>query len=198
MADTDTDNSQDQDKEAFDRKCSLIIAIIASILVINSMGAQNAAGAANFLNAQAINTYAFYQARTIRQNDVGLAATTLEAIAEAALPAGNGAAREAIRLQAAALREKVVSYESDAQSGEGKKELLAKAREAERARDVAMDRGPYFDFAGLFLQLSIILFSVVLITKRRTLYLSGLIVGAVGTVLSLDGFFMFLRLPFLA
>ncbi len=188
---------QDPQKEALQRKCSIIISLIASMLLVNNLGSQNAASTASFLNAAAINTYAFYQAKTIRQNDMMLAAQTLEGIANTALPLANEASKKTLHQQAEALRAKAQSYESDPVAGEGKKELLNKAREAERSRDEAMQRGPYFDFAGLLLQLSIILISVVLITERRTLYVSGVVAAIVGTFLSMDGFFMFLPIPLL-
>ena len=190
--------TQDPKKEAFQRKCFIIISLIASMLLVNNLGSQNAAGSASFLNAAAINTYAFYQAKNIRQNDMNLAAQTLDGIANTSVPLANEAAKKALREQAEVLRSKALSYESEPVSGEGKKELLAKAKEAEKARDQAMEKGPYFDFAGLLLQLSIILISVVLITERRTLYVSGMLAAGVGTFLSLDGFFLFLRIPFLS
>ena len=135
-------------KEAFQRKCSIIISLIASMLLVNNLGSQNAGGSAAFLNASAINTYAFYQAKNIRQNDLNLAAQTLEGIANTAVPLANEEAKKSLRVQAEALRAKALSYESDPASGEGKKELLAKAREAEKARDEAMEKGPYFYFVG--------------------------------------------------
>jgi hypothetical protein len=189
---------QDSKKEAFQRKCSIIISLIASMLLVNNLGSQNAAGNASFLNASAINTYAFYQAKNIRQNDMNLTAQTLDGIANTSVPLAHEEAKKALREQAQALRAKALSYESDEASGEGKKELLAKAREAEKARDQAMEKGPYFDFAGLLLQLSIILISVVLITERRTLYVSGMLAAVAGTFLSLDGFFLFLKIPLLS
>lgn len=150
-----------------------------------------------FLNASAINTYSFYQAKTVRQNDLNLTANTLDAIVDTS-PAVNDAVKQVIREQAEAMRAKAKSYDSDQETGEGKKELLAKAKAAEVARDAAMEKGPYFDFAGLLLQLSIILFSVVLITERRTLYLSASAAAILGTFLSLDGFFLFLKIPLLS
>jgi hypothetical protein len=125
----------------------------------------------------------------------GLPAQTLDGIAATALPLANKNAKQNLRQQAEALRAKALGYESDEASGEGKKELLDKAKAAEKIRDQAMAKGPYFDFAGLLLQLSIILISVVLITERRTLYLSGMTAAILGTFLSLDGFFLFLRIP---
>ena len=57
-------------KDHFQRKCSIIISLIASLLLLNGLGAQNASGDAAFQNASAINTYAFFQAKNIRQNDL--------------------------------------------------------------------------------------------------------------------------------
>ncbi len=46
---------QDPQKEALQRKCSIIISLIASMLLVNNLGSQNAASTASFLNAAAIN-----------------------------------------------------------------------------------------------------------------------------------------------
>jgi hypothetical protein len=192
-----TDNTETP-KEIFQRKCSIIISLIASMLLINNLGSQNASSSAAFLNASAINTYGFYQAKTIRQNDLNIAAFTLDAMVDVAGKGIDEVTKKSIREQAEKFRVKAASYDSDPETGEGKKELLAKSKMAEQARDSAMEKGPYFDFAGLLLQLAIILISVVLITERRTLYLTGISAALVGTFLSLDGFFLFLRLPLLS
>jgi hypothetical protein len=191
---TDAINSP---KDMFQRKCSILISLIASMLLINNLGSQNSGSSAAFLNASAINTYAFFQAKTVRQNDLNLTANTLDAIVDTS-PAVNDSVKQVIRDKAEAMRAKAKSYDSDPESGEGKKELLAKAKASEVARDAAMEKGPYFDFAGLLLQLSIILFSVVLITERRTLYLSASAAAILGTFLSLNGFFLFLKIPLLS
>ncbi|MBU6225365.1 MAG: DUF4337 family protein [Burkholderiales bacterium] len=189
--------SHESPKEAFQRKCSIFISLVASMLLVNNLGSQNSGSSAAFLNASAINTYAFYQAKTIRQNDMNLTANTLDAVVDTS-PTVNDAVKQVIRDKAEALRTKAKSYESDPETGEGKKELLAKAKASEVARDTALEKGPYFDFAGLLLQLSIILFSVVLITERRTLYLSASAAAILGTLLSMDGFFLFLKIPLLS
>jgi len=185
-------------KEKFQRKCSIIISLIASMLLINNLGSQNAASSAAFSNASAINTYSFYQAKAIRQNDLNLSAFILDSLTEMSGVGINDNAKKNIRDQAAKFRAKALSYDSDPESGEGKKELLEKSRSAEKLRDLALEKGPYFDFSGLLLQLAIILMSVVLITERRTLYLSGIGAAITGTFLSFDGFFMFLKIPFLS
>jgi len=184
-------------KEAFQKKCSIIISLIASLLLINSLGAQNSSSTAAYLNASAINTYAFFQAKNIRQNDLNLAANTLEAIVETSMPVVHQESKKKILDQVESLRKKASSYESEPDTQEGKKELLEKAKLAELTRDFLMEKGPYFDIAGLLLQLAIILFSVVLITERRTLYLFASSSALIGTFLCFNAFFLLVKIPIL-
>jgi hypothetical protein len=188
-------SAEEEKKERFQQQCAIVISLIATLLLINNMGAQNASSQAAFENANAINTFAFYQAKNIRQNDLNLAATTLDGIAITAMPIANEDAKRQLRDQAQAFRTKALGYESEPESGEGKKELLQKARQAEAQRDLALRQGPYFDFASLALQLAIILFSVVLITNRKTLYASGIAAAVLGTLLSMNGFFLWVAIP---
>jgi hypothetical protein len=188
-------SAEEEKKERFQQQCSIVISLIATLLLINNMGAQNASSQAAFENANAINTFAFYQAKNIRQNDLNLAATTLDGIASTAMPIANEDAKRQLRDQAQAFRTKALGYESEPENGEGKKELLQKARQSEAQRDLALRQGPYFDFASLALQLAIILFSVVLITNRKTLYASSIAAAVLGALLSVNGFFLWVAIP---
>jgi hypothetical protein len=185
-------------KEAFQRKSLIIISLIASMLFVNNLGSQNATSTASFLNASAVNTYTIFQAKNILQNDLNLVAQTMDGITNTAIPLANEEAKKSLREQAEALRTKALSYEPEPASGEGKKELLEKAKEAELSRNEAMQKDPYFDFAGMLLQLAIILISVVLIIEHRTLYDSRMVAAVAGTFLSLYGFFLLLRIPLLS
>lgn len=190
-----TKSAEEEKKEQFQQKCSIVIASIAALLLINNMGAQNASSQATFENANAINTFAFYQAKNIRQNDLNLAATVLEGVVNTAASIANQDAKRQLNEQAQAFRTKALGYESEPETGEGKKELLQKARQAETQRNFALQQGPYFDFASLALQLAIIMFSVVLITNRKTLYASGIVAAVLGTLLSINGFFLWFHIP---
>lgn len=189
------EKENNQDTEFFEKKISIAVSGVAVMLLLNSMGAGNASSEAAFQNTVAINTYAFYQAKTTRQNDLELAATTIETVINTAVPAINAGAKQYAKDVAAGYREKAKSYDTDPNTGEGKKELLTKARAAEALRDAAMSRGPYFDFASLFLQLAVILFSIVLITKKRTLLLTAAGTALVGGLSTANAFFMFVRVP---
>ena len=181
--------------ENFEKRISITISSVAVLLLLNSMGAGNTSSEAAFQNTVAINTYAFYQAKAVRQNDLQLAANTVDTIVDTAIPAINSDTKRKAKEIAAAYRIKAASYDSDPSSGEGKKELLEKARVAEAQRDSAMSRGPYFDFASLLLQLAVILFSVVLLTKKRTLLLAASGTAALGGLFTLNAFFMLVKIP---
>ena len=181
--------------ENFEKRISITISSVAVLLLLNSMGAGNTSSEAAFQNTVAINTYAFYQAKTVRQNDLELAANTLDAIVDTSIPAINPDTKRKAKEIAATYRTKAAGYDSDPSSGEGKKELLEKARAADAKRDSAMSREPYFDFASLLLQLSVILFSVVLLTKKRTLLLAASGTAALGGLFTLNAFFMLVKIP---
>ncbi len=107
------------------------------------------------------------------------------------------AARTEIEQRIKGYRETVAIFTSDKKTNEGLDELFAKAKAIEAERDVAMRKDPYFDVAQALLQIAIVLASVALIAGANTLlYFSGAL-GAVGTLLMLNGFTLIAKLPFL-
>lgn len=193
MNDTSTQTASEDAKERFQRNISLVISLVAALLLFNSLGAGNADWDASHQNAVASNTYAFYQAKNIRQNELTLAANQLEVQMQAGQFQGEAKQQAAKLIQS--YRDKAASYESDPVSGEGKKELLEKARAAEGIRDAAIAKDPYYDFGSLLLQMAIILFSIVLITQRKTLVMLATITTAAGTFLSFNAYTMMFQIP---
>ena len=62
-------------------------------------------------------------------------------------------------------------------------EISSKARSAEAARDAAKSRSPYFSYAGMVLQLSIVLSSAAILAVMMPLLYASIAVGGVGVVL---------------
>ena len=81
-------------------------------------------------------------------------------------------------------------YESEPETREGKKELLARAKEHEELRDLAMRKDPWFDYAEGALQIAIVLLSVSILASMPVLYFTGLVLGLVGALSSANGFFL--------
>ena len=92
-------------------------------------------------------------------------------------------------------RSRAERYESDPSTGEGKKELLAKAREWEAKRDHAAERDPNFDFAEALFQIAIVIGSVSIVAASRSLIkLSGAL-AVVASLLMINGYFLIVHLP---
>jgi len=178
----------------FRKYTGIYLGIIAMLLAITALGGAHATKTIVNANIQASDTYGFYQARNIRQTAYQIAAEGLEAdlLAQPSMPE---AARAKIEQMAKRYRERVDRYESDPSTGDGKKELLAKAQALEARRDQAAERDPNFDFAEALFQIAIVLGSVSIVAASRPLvHLSG-ILAIGGTLLMINGYFLLVHLP---
>ena len=189
----DSEHSADR----FKQRAAVVIAILAMLLAITGLGGGNAAKEAVNSNIAASNLYAFYQAKNMRQTAVALAADQLElvSLSDPSLP---DAVKETLRTKVAQYRATVQRYESEPATGEGKKELLARAQVQEKSRDHALRQDPYFDHGEALLQIAIVLISVSLVADQVWLSFLGGGVGIVGALLMLNGFLMLVELPFLS
>ena len=65
-------------------------------------------------------------------------------------------------------------------------EISAKAKAAEADRDVAKTRSPWFSYAGMALQLAIVLSSAAILAVMMPLLYASVVVGAGGAILLLN------------
>jgi hypothetical protein len=179
----------------FRKFTGIYLGIIAMLLAITALGGSNATKTMLNANIQASDTYGYYQAKNIRQTVYQLTAEQLDSEL-LAMPDMPAAARTKIEDRIKRYRERVDRYESDPSTGDGKKELLAKAKEFEARRDHAAERDPNFDFAEALFQIAIVLGSVSIVAASRPLvHLSGILAVA-GTLLMINGYFLLVHLPF--
>ena len=173
---------------------AIFISALAMALAICSMGGGNATKEMMGASIIANDTYAFYQAKNIRQNELRLAADQMRALKASTTMLSTEAAN-LIDERVKAYTATADKYESDPVKGEGKTELLAKARHWEEVRDHAEAQDPFFDYAEALLQIAIVLASVSLVAGRLwVLYLSYAFAG-IGLSLTLNAFFLFVTLP---
>jgi len=195
----DAADMMDQDKanDRFKQRAAVGIAILAMLLAITGLGGANAGKEATNNNIYAANTYAFYQAKNIRQTDYNLAADAIELafMQESSLSAE---AKAGLKAKAEAYRKTAARYESEPETKEGKKELMVRAKEFENKRDHALKQDPYFDYAEALLQIAIVLISVSIVATLPWLAMVGAIVGATGGLLMVNGYTLAVEIPFLA
>jgi len=179
------ESSSDKQKN----RTALTISILAMVLAIASLGGSNAAKEATQENILAANAYAFYQAKTIRQTSLKIAATDLE-LQLAREPAMVATAKELFQKKIDEYKKTIDRYESEPDTKQGKKELLIQAREHEAARDHALRQDPWFDYAEGMLQIAIVLLSVSIVGSIPVLFLVGTGLGGLGLLSMLNGFLL--------
>ena len=140
------------------------------------------------------DTYSFAQAKYDRQTAYELAADQLEAqLAEQ--PAMPDAAKASLTKSIEKYRKAAAHYASDPATGEGRKELLAKAKEWEARRDHAEAQDPNFQFAAAFFQIAIVLASVAITSSSSALLGLSAASAVLATLLTLNGYFLLVPLP---
>ena len=182
--------------DRFKRSAAIVIGILAMLLAITGLGAANAAKEMTNHNILAANAFAFFQAKNIRQTSFRLAADELE-LALLMHPELSQQARQGIQIKLDRYRRTVDRYETEPETGEGKKELLERAAAHERQRDHAQKQDPYFDWAEALFQISIVLASVSIVATSRMLLGLGIGLGSIAFLLMLNGFILFMDVPFL-
>lgn len=181
--------------ERFRKFTGIYVGVVAMLLAIATLGGANATKAMLSANISASDTYAYYQAKLMRQAVFETAAEQIATVLAARpdMPAGPKARAAAL---VARYRAIAVRSASDPRSGHGQKELLARARELEKSRARAEQRNPNFEFAEALFQIAIVLGSVSFVAaSRRLLDLSG-VLAACGTLLTLNGYFLLVPMPF--
>jgi hypothetical protein len=154
------------------------ITVIAALLAVNTYIANGISSEVLTKTIRANDTWNFYQSKSIKQ-------TIAENARDDAL------ARHDVK-KAAELTAKIDRYESDPVRGEGKKELMARARSLESSRDEAKKHSPWLTFAGSALQLSIVLLSASILAVSMGMFYASIGVGMIGSILMAQGIWLFI------
>ncbi len=164
------------------KRMALLIAVLALCLAIIETGAKSAQTMALVSNVETSNLWAFYQAKTIRQTTVR---TAIELSDLQRMP---GEERPATDAQQKVWRDLAARWESEPATGEGRKELIERAKAADHTREVATSQYHLMEFAAGALQVAIVVVSASIVTGVTALAFLGLILGAGGVALGAIGY----------
>ena len=159
-------------------KAGWVITVLAALLAINTLvGGGNSSKILN--NTIAANdTWSFYQAKSIKQTAYDLASQ-----------------QTSNKELSKKWKEKADSYESDPKTGEGKKELMEKAKKLEAERADAKARSPWYTYAGSLLQIAIVLLTASILAVNMVLFWASIGVGSTAILLMTQA--LWLWVPFM-
>ena len=159
-------------------KAGWVITVLAALLAINTYVAGGNSSKVLNNTIKANDTWAFYQAKSIKQN-------ITELMQDIAFQKGD-------KKRVEDLQKKIDRYESDPTTGEGKKELMAKAKALEAERDQIRKSGPWLTFAGSAFQIAIVLLTASILAVNMTLFWASLGVGTLAGLLMSQGLWFWL------
>lgn len=180
-------------KDKFRSVAAVWVAILAATMAIRGVGAEQAKDEMIAKNILASDTWSHYQAKNLRQTMYRLAAdqaaTTLKA------PTLAPDQRAAAAKQLDSYQKQIKRYDSeplragDPNSG-GKSEIAARAHSYEAERDELDHKNHNFNLAEMFFQLALVLASVSILVASRKLLVGSVVLGIIGGLLTLNGFFL--------
>ncbi len=160
-------------KEAGERdltNIALSISILAALLALVTVMSHRDHTDAVLMQAKATDVWNQYQAKKIRSESTSTTIDILQ-LQPTSNPAGTSA-------KLAEYKEHIAHWNEDLA------EEQKQAREFEHEVDIAERKGARYDLGEALLQISIVLSSVTLLTKKSAYWILGMAVGAVGLVFS--------------
>jgi len=163
------------------KKIALLISILALLLAISETMSKAYQTEVLTKQIEASNLWSFFQAKTIRSTVTKLTVESTQLTGKSSDPKTATALE---KWDAAAKR-----YDSEPETGEGRKELAARAKVAEATRDLYMHKYHFVEIASGILQVAIVLASATIITGVSALSLVAGGLGVISLVLSGLGIF---------
>jgi len=177
--------------KAFPKRVALTTAFFAVLLAVSSLGGNNATKEMMLSQQQASDQWAFYQSKAMREHLYKTNSTRLEA----EIFERGSSMRPAARMKYGEMLKDMRAEE--ARYKEEKKKIEQEARHLEAERDKNQTKDPYFDYAEVLLQISIVLASISILAGSKPVYHISIGCATLGSVLMLNGYLLFFRLPFL-
>jgi len=193
MAEVELPNPEELEElrgKRFTRRVAMTTAVYAVLLAITSLGGNNAMKEMLLAQQQASDQWAFYQAKVIREHLYRSQKMRLELD----LLERSQFMKPGVKEKADGLLKKMA--EEEARYNKEKKEIEQEARKLEHERDVNRAKDPYFDYAEVLLQIAIVMSSVSILSASRPVFGFSIVAAALGALLSVNGFLLWVKIPF--
>jgi hypothetical protein len=165
-------------------RAAIIISIMAAVLAITEFASKDASSSYLTNHIAASNTWAQYQAKSVRRTILTAQADVLES-----LPGASGPEVQKRIADARANAERMRSEPG----ADGMEQLTEKAHEQEHERDHEMHRNHILEIASGGLQIAIVLASISVVINLPAFMMVSIIVGSASVIYALLGGFSLLH-----
>jgi hypothetical protein len=159
------------------RRVAVLVSALAAVLAMTEIGGKAAQNAYLTHHIALSNSWAFYQARNLRA-----VVRTSEADVLASLP---NAGDPSVQARIKEAQDYAARMRDDPEGGEGMKQLAATAQRQEAERDEAQHRYHSYEYTVGALELAIVLASVSVVTRVRSLTYGAAAIGGLAAIASL-------------
>jgi hypothetical protein len=159
------------------RGVAVLVSVIAAVLAMTDIGGKAAQNAYLTHHIALSNNWAFYQSKNMRA-----VVRTSEADMLASLP---NAQDPAIQARIKEARDYSIRMRDDPEGGEGMKQLAITAKQEEAERNEAWHRYHGYEYAVGALEIAIVLASVSVVTRIRSMTIGAAVVGGLAAAASL-------------
>jgi hypothetical protein len=157
------------DRDPWPRWMAVAVSFLAASLALAELGAKSSQTAYLTHNIAASDTWNSYQAKNLRASLWNSQAALLASLPNAADPA--------VQARIKTAHDEEARMHDEPASGDGMKQLRAKAKQNEDDREFAFHAYHGFEYTSSVLEISIVLASVSVVTRVRAM---GLAAGAMG------------------
>jgi len=180
MEPTEISEFREQMKEAGESGSigvSLAISVLAVLVAMITVLGHRSHTQAVLCQARASDQWNLYQAKKIRQQSVALNSDILTLLATPA--------------DASAVAAKLADYKSHSAKWDADLQQEAdQGRQLEEQTEHAERRADRFDLSEALLQIGVVLSSITLLTRRRSFWITGMILGVAGLICAASVFFV--------
>jgi hypothetical protein len=155
---------------------SITISIMAVLVAGATLLGHRAHTEELLLQSQATDQWAYYQAKNGRYHGMQTTADLIETM----IPRDKDKAEVVLKKY----EREIERYDSD------KEDISEKAKELEKERDLVSRRADRFDGGEALLEIGLVICSITLLTKRKRFWVGGVLIGALGIMLAVTGFFL--------
>lgn len=160
---------------------AILVALTATIMAVGKVKSDNVVQAMQVIKSDQVDTWAFYQAKSTKENLAEVAVDQFVVLRDSATTA-SGQSKEHVE-------KAIQEYSAKRKRYEAEKEELKKSAEALQARyDTLSMQDDQFDLSDAAFSISLSLFALTALTRKRWLLAVGIVFAAVGTLMSVAGF----------